>query len=218
MRQYIIKATLGASICSSILLLSACGSLFPSSNTHKPGTIVEAGSTSAAKFDVNAFVQKAETLPRFEYTHNNTHYVAYLNGQPELIKVTHDGENKLFFYKAGKVSAVQENGKVYGVNDANESHKAFIAEGTKLYKILGTNSADKGAANIKTGNDAKLNYLCIAKIQQVAQTSRVFRSSANHAKSDVRLTADVRLNGNQFYKMDCQLAGERVAKLSLIKK
>ena len=214
MRQYIIKATL----CSSILLLSACGSLFPSSNTHKPGAVIEAGSTSAAKFDVNAFVQKALTLPRFEYTHNNTQYVAYLNGQPELIKVTHDGENKLFFYKAGKVSAVQENGKVYGVNDANESHKAFIAEGTKLYKILGTNSADKGAANVKTGNDAKLNYLCIAKIQQVAQTSRVFRSSANHAKSDVRLTADVRLNGNQFYKMDCQLAGERVAKLSLIKK
>lgn len=214
MRQYIIKATL----CSSILLLSACGSLFPSSNTHKPGAVIEAGSTSTAKFDVNAFVQKAETLPRFEYTHNNTQYVAYLNGQPELIKVTHDGENKLFFYKAGKVSAVQENGKVYSVNDANESHKAFVAEGAKLYKMLGTNSADKGAANVKTGNDAKLNYLCIAKIQQVAQTSRVFRSSANHAKSDVRLTADVRLNGNQFYKMDCQLAGEHVAKLSLIKK
>ena len=213
MRQYIIKATL----CSSILLLSACGSLFPSNNTHKPGAVIEAGSTSAAKFDVNAFVQKAETLLRFEYTHNNTHYVAYLNGQPELIKVTHEGENKLFFYKAGKVSAVQENGKVYSVN-ANESHKAFVAEGAKLYKMLGTNSADKGASNIKTGNDAKLNYLCIAKIQQVAQTSRVFRSSANHANSDSRLTADVRLNGNQFYKMDCQLAGDRVAKLSLIKK
>ena len=205
MRQYIIKATL----CSSILLLSACGSLFPSSNTHKPGAVIEAGSTSTAKFDVNAFVQKAETLPRFEYTHNNTHYVAYLNGQPELIKVTHEGE---------KVSAVQENGKVYSVNDANESHKAFVAEGAKLYKMLGTNSADKGASNIKTGNDAKLNYLCIAKIQQVAQTSRVFRSSANHANSDSRLTADVRLNGNHFYKMDCQLAGDRVAKLSLIKK
>ena len=144
MRQYIIKATL----CSSILLLSACGSLFPSSNTYKPGAVIEAGSTSAAKFDVNAFVQKAETLPRFEYTHNNTHYVAYLNGQPELIKVTHDGENKLFFYKAGKVSAVQENGKVYSVNDANESHKALVAEGAKLYKMLGTNSADKGASNI----------------------------------------------------------------------
>ena len=213
MRQYIIKATL----CSSILLLSACGSLFPSSNTHKPGAVIEAGSTSAAKFDVNAFVQKAETLPRFEYTHNNTHYVAYLNGQPELIKVTHEGENKLFFY-AGNVAAVQENGKVYSLNGANESHKTLIAEGAKLYKMLGTNSADKGAANVKTGNDAKLNYLCIAKIQQVAQTSRVFRSSANHANSDSRLTADVRLNGNQFYKMDCQLAGDRVAKLSLIKK
>ncbi len=218
MRQYIVKATLGASICSSILLLSACGSLFPSNDMHKPGAVVEAGSTSTPMFDVNAFVQKAETLPRFEYTHNNTHYVAYLNGQPELIKVTHDGENKLFFYKDGKVSAVQENGKVYSLNGANESHKTLVAEGAKLYKMLGTNSADKGAANVKTGNDAKLNYLCIAKIQQVAQTSRVFRSSANHANSDSRLTADVRLNGNQFYKMDCQLAGDRVAKLSLIKK
>ena len=52
----------------------------------------------------------------------------------------------------------------------------------------------------------------------MAQTKRVFRSSANAANSDSRLTADVRLNGNQYYKMDCQLAGERVAKLSLIKK
>jgi len=84
--------------------------------------------------------------------------------------------------------------------------------------MLGPNSADKGASNVKTGSDAKLNYLCITKIQQVAQTKRVFRSSTNAASSDSRLTADVRLNGNQFYKMDCQLAGERVAKLSLIKK
>ncbi|EJS89173.1 hypothetical protein AAUPMB_07138, partial [Pasteurella multocida subsp. multocida str. Anand1_buffalo] len=29
---------------------------------------------------------------------------------------------------------------------------------------------------MKTGSDAKVNYLCIAKIQQVAQTNRVFRS------------------------------------------
>ena len=85
-------------------------------------------------------------------------------------------------------------------------------------KILGLNSADKNAENIKTGSDAKLNYLCITKLQQVAQTQRVFRSSANMAKSDSRLIADVRLNGNQFYKMDCLLSGNRVAKLSLSKK
>ena len=71
---------------------------------------------------------------------------------------------------------------------------------------------------MQTGGDAKLNYLCITKIQQVAQTKRVFRSSGNAANSNSRLTADVRLNDNQFYKIDCQLAGERVAKLSLIKK
>ena len=95
---------------------------------------------------------------------------------------------------------------------------SLVQEGAKLQKILGLNSADKNAENIKTGSDAKLNYLCITKLQQVAQTQRVFRSSANMAKSDSRLIADVRLNGNQFYKMDCQLSGNRVVKLSLSKK
>lgn len=208
MHKYITKIAL----CSSVLLLSACGSLTTDSS-QSPAAIVTAGNT-----DIQALIKKAEALPSFEYIHNNTQYIAYLNGQPELIKVSNGTDNKLFFYKGGKVSVIQDNREVYQISGQNHQQEALVAEAAKLQKMLGPNSADKGASNVKTGSDAKLNYLCITKIQQVAQTKRVFRSSANSANSDSRLTADVRLNGNQFYKMDCQLAGERVAKLSLIKK
>ena len=208
MHKYITKIAL----CSSVLLLSACGSLTTDSS-QSPAAVVTAGNT-----DIQALIKKAEALPSFEYIHNNTQYIAYLNGQPELIQVSNGTDNKLFFYKGGKVFVIQNNREVYQISGQNHQQEALVAEAAKLQKILGPNSADKGASNVKTGSDAKLNYLCITKIQQVAQTKRVFRSSANAANSDSRLTADVRLNGNQFYKMDCQLAGERVAKLSLIKK
>ncbi|KNE85494.1 hypothetical protein [Aggregatibacter aphrophilus] len=208
MHKYITKIAL----CSSVLLLSACGSLTTDSS-QSPAAVVTAGNT-----DIQALIKKAEALPSFEYIHNNTQYIAYLNGQPELIKVSNGTDNKLFFYKGGKVFVIQNNREVYQISGQNHQQEALVAEAAKLQKMLGPNSADKGASNVKTGSDAKLNYLCITKIQQVAQTKRVFRSSANAANSDSRLTADVRLNGNQFYKMDCQLAGERVAKLSLIKK
>jgi hypothetical protein len=208
MHKYITKIAL----CSSVLLLSACGSLTTDSS-QSPAAVVSAGNT-----DIQALIKKAEALPSFEYIHNNTQYIAYLNGQPELIKVSNGTDNKLFFYKGGKVSVIQDNREVYQISGQNHQQEALVAEAAKLQKMLGPNSADKGASNVKTGSDAKLNYLCITKIQQVAQTKRVFRSSTNAANSDSRLTADVRLNGNQFYKMDCQLAGERVAKLSLIKK
>ena len=208
MHKYITKIAL----CSSVLLLSACGSLTTDSS-QSPAAIVTAGNT-----DIQALIKKAEALPSFEYIHNNTQYIAYLNGQPELIKVSNGTDNKLFFYKGGKVFVIQDDREVYQISGQNHQQEALVAEAAELQKMLGPNSADKGASNVKTGSDAKLNYLCITKIQQVAQTKRVFRSSANAANSDSRLTADVRLNGNQYYKMDCQLAGERVAKLSLIKK
>lgn len=208
MHKYITKIAL----CSSVLLLSACGSLTTDSS-QSPAAVVTAGNT-----DIQALIKKAEALPSFEYIHNNTQYIAYLNGQPELIKVSNGTDNKLFFYKGGKVFVIQDDREVYQISGQNHQQEALVAEAAKLQKMLGPNSADKGASNVKTGSDAKLNYLCITKIQQVAQTKRVFRSSANAANSDSRLTADVRLNGNQFYKMDCQLAGEHVAKLSLIKK
>ena len=208
MHKYITKIAL----CSSVLLLSACGSLTTDSS-QSPAAVVTAGNT-----DIQALIKKAEALPSFEYIHNNTQYIAYLNGQPELIKVSNGTDNKLFFYKGGKVFVIQDDREVYQISGQNHQQEALVAEAAELQKMLGPNSADKGASNVKTGSDAKLNYLCITKIQQVAQTKRVFRSSANAANSDSRLTADVRLNGNQYYKMDCQLAGERVAKLSLIKK
>ena len=208
MHKYITKTVL----CSSVLLLSACGSLITGSS-QSPATVTTAGDT-----DIQALIKKAEALPSFEYIHNNTQYIAYLNGQPELIKVSNGADNKLFFYKGGKVSVIQDNREVYHISGQNDAQQALVAEAAKLQKMLGPNSADKGASNVKIGGDVKLNYLCITKIQQVAQTKRVFRSSANAANSNSRLTADVRLNGNQFYKIDCQLSGERVAKLSLIKK
>ncbi len=71
---------------------------------------------------------------------------------------------------------------------------------------------------MKTGSDAKVNYLCIAKIQQVAQTNRVFRSPENAVVTENQIKATVRLNGNQYYNMDCQLSGDKVSKLSLMKK
>ena len=208
MYKYITKTVL----CSSVLLLSACSS-FTTDSSQSPATVATSGNA-----DIQALIKKAEALPSFEYIHNNTQYIAYLNGQPELIKVSNGADNKLFFYKGGKVSVIQDNREVYHISGQNDAQQALVAEAAKLQKMLGPNSADKGAANVQTGGDAKLNYLCITKIQQVAQTKRVFRSSANAANSNSRLTADVRLNGNQFYKMDCQLSGERVAKLSLIKK
>ena len=83
-------------------------------------------------------------------------------------------------------------------------------------KKLSYNSADRNIGAVRTGEEAKLNYLCIAKVQQVAGTKRVLRTSGNSAGSTSRLTAKMRLNGNQFYQMDCILSGDRVAKLSLI--
>ena len=96
MHKYITKIAL----CSSVLLLSACGSLTTDSS-QSPAAVVTAGNT-----DIQALIKKAEALPSFEYIHNNTQYIAYLNGQPELIKVSNGTDNKLFFYKGGKVFVI----------------------------------------------------------------------------------------------------------------
>ena len=106
MHKYITKTVL----CSSVLLLSACGSLITGSS-QSPATVTTAGDA-----DIQALIKKAEALPSFEYIHNNTQYIAYLNGQPELIKVSNGADNKLFFYKGGKVSVIQDNREVYHIS------------------------------------------------------------------------------------------------------
>ena len=69
MHKYITKTVL----YSSVLLLSACGSLITGSS-QSPATVTTAGDT-----DIQALIKKAEALPSFEYIHNNTQYIAYLN-------------------------------------------------------------------------------------------------------------------------------------------
>ena len=107
---------------------------------------------------------------------------------------------------------------MYDFNVANADVDALQVKrnAESWVKKLSYNSADKNIGAVRTGEEAKLNYLCIAKVQQVAGTKRVLRTSGNSAGSTSRLTAKMRLNGNQFYQMDCILSGDRVAKLSLI--
>lgn len=227
MHSSITKAVL----FSSVFLFTGCSSLESAWNSMigddspKPAATApqtqsespKAKSPKAEMAESQNAIKQAENLPRFEYILLDTQYTAFLNPQPELIKVNKGSETTTFAYKNGALTLVEHQQQRYRAEDKNIP-PSLVQEGVKLQKILGLNSADKNAENIKTGSDAKLNYLCITKLQQVAQTQRVFRSSANMAKSDSRLIADVRLNGNQFYKMDCQLSGNCVAKLSLSKK
>ena len=116
MHKYITKTVL----YSSVLLLSACGSLITGSS-QSPATVTTAGDT-----DIQALIKKAEALPSFEYIHNNTQYIAYLNGQPELIKVSNGADNKLFFYKGGKVSVIQDNREVYHISGQMMRNKLWL--------------------------------------------------------------------------------------------
>ena len=200
----------------SLVFLAGCENFANSDRTSGSAdiqTAQSAGGSSQTPMQVNT-----AGLTKFEYVHNNEQFVAYSGAQTQVIEAKDNNGAATFNYKNGKlVDAINSNGVRYqagGTNNADAT--ALAARGDKLYKRLSYTAADKRQVN--TGDDAKLNYLCITKIRQVAQTDRVFRSSANSANSKSRLTAEMRLNGNQFYKMDCQLDGNRVAKLSLMKK
>ncbi|KGQ69845.1 hypothetical protein OA57_09425 [Chelonobacter oris] len=225
-----------AALLSTVLALTACSSLTGESGTSSTSSAADTALTrSFAQLE-----QAAATQNRFQYRLNDDVYQAYLSGGSVnyISRQTKDGSSKVF-YKGGKLYGVQDAdgsyefdaaGKLVTVLDGNgkavtlsaqelaKKQQELTALGKKLSAMLGTNAADRGVGAVRTGGDAKLNYLCIAKIQQVASTKRVFRSSANKANSSSRLTADVRLNGNQYYNMDCQLEGERVAGLTLTQK
>ncbi|XWY22057.1 hypothetical protein ACNGTP_02550 [Bisgaard Taxon 45] len=229
MRQYTSKAIL----LMTAIALSACSHL---PQPQSQGTAISAQTvTQALGVDLASLEQKAMALKSFEYSHNHDHYVAYLSSQPELIKVKKEGQWTTFFYQAGKVTFVQDKTGVYQFNQQGEviaaidvngkkqlvnsaESKALWHKASQLQKLFGYNKADASAGRVKTGSDAKVNYLCIAKIQQVAQTHRVFRSPENAVVTENQIKATVRLNGNQYYNMDCQLSGDKVSKLSLMKK
>lgn len=229
MRQYINKAIL----ISSVLALSACSNL--SDMASSTGTVSTSPAvTKALGIDLVSLEQQATGLKTFEYTYNQNNYVTYLSAQPELIKVQDAEGLSKFFYKSGKLLAVQDKSGVYqfGANSevlsfnaqgkaqdvSTEKKSALSAKGAKLYKMMSYNRADGSAVNMKTGEQAKVNYLCIAKIQQVAGTQRVFRSPENAVVTASHIDATVRLNGNQYYKMNCQISANKVAKLTLMKK
>lgn len=226
-----------AALLSAVLALTACSNLTSESSTSSTST---SAANTALSQSFTQLEQAAASQNSFQYQLNSDVYKAYLSGGSltYVNKQTKDGSSKVF-YKGGKLYGVQDASGSYEFDTAgklitalNTSGKnldlsadalakkqtELTALGKKLAAMLGTNAADRGVGAVRTGGDAKLNYLCIAKIQQVASTKRVFRSSANKANSSSRLTADVRLNGNQFYNMDCQLQGERVASLTLTKK
>ncbi|MGR6981853.1 hypothetical protein ACUHGC_10875 [Testudinibacter sp. P27/CKL/0425] len=224
---------------STVLALTACSTLTGESTTSSTSTGAPVANT-ALNQSFAQLEQAAAAQNSFQYQLNSDVYKAYLSGGSVSYasKQTKDGSSKVF-YKGGKLYGVQDASGSYEFDAAgklitvlNSSGKSvelsaqelakkqteLSASAKKLSAMLGMNAADRGVGAVRTGGDAKLNYLCIAKIQQVAGTKRVFRSSANKANSSSRLTADVRLNGNQFYNMDCQLQGERVASLTLKKK
>lgn len=225
-----------AAVLSAVLALTACSNLTGESTTSSTSSTVNTALTQS----FSQLEQAAASQNSFVYQLNSDSYKAYFSGGSlSYVTVkTKDGDSKVF-YKGGKLYGVQNSSGSYefdtagklitvldnsGKNvdlaaaDLSKKQSELAAQGKKLAAMLSTNAADRGVGAVRTGGDAKLNYLCIAKIQQVASTKRVFRSSANKANSSSRLTADVRLNGNQYYNMDCQLQGERVASLTLTKK
>lgn len=202
------------------LLLSACSQLhFPTASVSEAKSV----SDPLAKEDaaLKAIRETAQRLPSFTYETGQQTATAYFN-QQQITFITVKSPKKVenIYLKNGRVAAVINDQHYYDFSKGNLNNEQLAAEkaAEKWVQKLGYNSADRNISAVRTGDEAKLNYLCIAKIQQVAGTKKVLRTSANSAQSTSRLTASMRLNGNKFYQMDCVLSGDRVAKLSLIAK
>lgn len=161
---------------------------------------------------------KARGLKHFQYIHNAETYDVYSSSQPELIQVsTPKGINK-FFYQNGKLIATQDSKGVKLFNAEQKATPEVLKKAQLFLNLFSYNNADKGVGRVNTGDEAKLNYLCISKIQQVAQTKRVFRSPEGATIKADSLKGTVRLNGNQYYQLECKIADNQVSKLSLISK
>ncbi|WP_409025886.1 hypothetical protein QRO24_00600 [Gallibacterium anatis] len=195
-------------------VLSACSQLaLP--GKEKPAPVTEKVAENA---ELKAISDSAKSLPSFIYQTANQTYTTYFSGK-NIVYIDVSGNNaEKIYLKNGQVIAVANGAKLYDFKADNADAQAVKAKknAEAWVKKLGYNSADRNIGAVRTGEEAKLNYLCIAKVQQVAGTKRVLRTSGNSAGSTSRLTAKMRLNGNQFYQMDCILSGDRVAKLSLI--
>ncbi|WP_235972296.1 hypothetical protein [Spirabiliibacterium falconis] len=234
MKHYITKIAL----LSSALALGACSTISDVTGVNLPGT-ESAAMESQVGAQLMQMEQELSKQPQFMYQLNQDTYRAYTNaGKVAFVEAKVKGDVTKAYYKNGKLFAAVEKGQVLSFDEqgklvqvvnsngkvaklaedtaAKQTH-AWNAKAKKWATMFGLTAAERNPSRVRTGADAKLNYLCIAKLQQVAGTKRVFRSSANRGNS-TRLSADMRLNGNQYYVMDCQLQGDRVASLSLHKK
>lgn len=227
--KYNIKLT----FLTSTLLLAGCSSM----NTGMDNSVIKNSfQDSPLAQTINAIASSAVTQPVFNYRLNDTAYSAYqVAGQPTFVEKNENGNTEKFYYQNGALIASQDaNGiyefakgqlsQAYSVAGQELDAKApelqaqatsLYAQSKKAYKILSQNSAEKNAEDVRTGDDAKLNYLCISKVQQVAGTRRVFRNSANTSKVKTQLISSVRLNGKNFYNMNCQIEDNRVSSLTL---
>ncbi|TCK01623.1 hypothetical protein EV694_0240 [Volucribacter psittacicida] len=217
---------------ASTLFLTACSQLNSGAEVSSAKVASKVADNELAR-SLSQLEQQASQSPSFEYQYNTEKYVTYLDNQPVLINAYNGKEETKLFYRNGKLFAVQDVTGLYEFNSTGQLIRAVDLKGNlvdlttldekaqslqsyanNLSKRFAYNKADRNIARV--AKEQRLNYLCIDKIKQVAQTNRVFRSSDNKAKSADRLLAELRLNGNQYYTMDCQLSQDRVAKLSLI--
>ncbi|MDG6896301.1 hypothetical protein [Volucribacter amazonae] len=233
MKASLVKIMQG-SLVASTLLLTACSQLNGGAEVSSAKVASKVADNEFAR-SLSQLEQQASQANQFEYQYNSEKYRTYLDNQPILINAHNGKEETKLFYRNGKLFAVQDATGLYEFNSTGQLVRAVDLKGNlvdlttlddkaqslqryadNLAKRFSYNKADRNIARV--AKDQRLNYLCIDKIKQVAQTNRVFRSSANQAKSADRLLAELRLNGNQYYTMDCQLSQDRVVKLSLISK
>lgn len=211
-----MKTLTKLTILSFSVLLAACtNSSMLAPTTAKSNTKVAESETSKK---IAQLETQAKTLKHFQYIHNNENYDVYLSTQPEFIQLSTAKGIKKFFYKNGKLIANQEHNQIKFFNAEHKPDQALLKESQLLLNLFSYNKADKGIDRINTGDEAKVNYLCISKIQQVAQTKRVFRSPENAIVKANLLKGIVRLNGNQYYHLECNISDNQVSKLSLISK
>lgn len=212
----IIRYSIFALGASALVACSNQSAPYVSSDAEMPTPSVEQQQETTDPI-WDTLTKQAMSLKTFQYNHNNSHYKAYISTQPELIESSDGKSVTQFLYQQGKLFAVKQDETVQLVKD-NVISPELLKQGKLLQTLFSYNKADKGVSKVNTGDEAKLNYLCISKIQQVAQTKRVFRSPDNASITSNSIKGIVRLNGNQYYKLHCEIAGDFVTKLSLISK
>lgn len=217
-----MKKTLSIAVTLLITVgLSACSQLPSFSAPVSDATTVSDKPVQTENAELQALKAQALQLQAFTYETANSRATAYFNKQQIVfIEVKEQQKIENIYLRNGRITTVVDNKQVYDLNKANLTNEELAVKkaAEKWVHKLSYNSADRNIAAVRTGDEAKLNYLCIAKLQQVAGTKKVLRTSANTAQSTSRLMATMRLNGNQFYQMDCVLAGDRIEKLSLMAK